>query len=437
MNREGSQREGQSQQIPMRADSPATSSSASPHDSPYEHQTTMPMDPAAGSITNGSHRERGGRRKRPREDDEFSDVKFSPKRIALPKGLRNVSSACFSNVSLQLLDAALTSTHGALLKGQAVPGDFEIETRNLDHLDGKKLTKARKKLDQEIRRSSPLNIAPYLGNVLDDLHRDQGCSTDPMLFRRVFAFGSAEDSREDFSGDTQEDAGEYLRHLIAAVGEEHGFVNDVFRYEMAETVVCKASGCQYRNELSATSGTLLDVQIPAASNLAKQRRAETQGSPSTSLDPLVKTHFGSSTCEGSICEECKAKDTLVRETMMIGHPSHLLISINRTKFEQVGGRGGTSRRGAGPSATKDDTSVELNLGEIRIGEQGVYRIVALVKHSGARAGNGHYTAYRKMDEGSWAFLDDDKVKMVDERSLRDGVKGYSSVVLLQRQPERS
>lgn len=392
----------------------------------------------APTVTAKSQRERGGRQKRPRQDDNADHLAHHHKKqmIALPKGLRNISSACFSNASLQLLDAALTPAQVAQLPGPEVSQDFELQAYAVDGLQGKKLTSALKRLNQVIKEASPIAPAPYMGRLLKELHSDRGPVVDPLVFQRVFAMGSRVKSREAFSGDSQEDANEYLRALISAVGEEYGFVSDTFQYQTTEAIICTAPNCRYRNELSSENGTLLEARIPAVTTPAPCKQVPRQNKavpPAITTDALIEAHFGDAMCEGSRCETCKAKNTLARRTQMAEYPNHLLISLNRTTFAQAGGRACGTRRGAVQSATKDTTEVKLNLGDIRVGRKGVYRVVALMKHSGDLASNGHYSAYRKVDGGSWAILEDDVVKSVPERNLADGVKGYSSVLLLQRQ----
>ncbi|CZT23188.1 uncharacterized protein RCC_08898 [Ramularia collo-cygni] len=376
-----------------------------------------------------SQNERGGRQKRLRDDEESDHTDFRQKKqkAKLPKGLRNIASACFSNACLQLVNAVFTPAQVAQLAGDSEIENFGLDVHALRGLEGKNLDRTLDALKGAIKKSSPVRIAPYVGKLLEDLRSDEGSTADPVLLQRAFAFGKTcyTHEHELFSGDSQEDASEYLRLLISSVGEEQGFVDEAFRYHTAEATVCMAPSCEYRNEHSTNSSTILEAQIPPASTASLERHAPRQRSrtsPVATLDSVLEAHFDNAMCEGSTCGKCNAKDSLAAQLRMTEYPDHLLVSINRTRFES-----------AASSAIKDTTKIKLNFGDIRLGKEGVcYRLIGLVKHFGKRADDGHYSAYVKISDGNWASLDDDAVKMVPKRALEDGVKGYSSILLLQR-----
>lgn len=369
------------------------------------------------------------------EEDEADSQRdeLKKRRRLLPSGLLNFSNACFSNAAVQLLASAITPAQITRLVGEGTENLNLGE--HLRNMQGKKLSKALQKVEKWFGDDPPAKLSPYLGHVLEDLHRDNGDVVDPVLFQQAFAFRSAEKGCMGFRGDTQQDASEYLRDLISSVSEEHCFVEKAFQYTMAEAIVCTAPSCSYRNDLPAVSGTLLEAKIPATpmETSSRKRRTAKEKLAHANLSALIEHQMRKEILEGATCEKCKAKDTLARQTEMTGYPDHLIVSINRAKCDQSAWRNDHLSRGSAQSATKDTTVVELSLGDIRLGEQGVYRIVAMVQHSGERAGDGHYSAYRKVEEGQWAHLDDDVVKLVQERNLEDGVKGFSSIVLLQRQ----
>lgn len=394
----------------------------------------------ASNVPSESPSESARRLKRSREEDgdEAECAGDSPKKqkITQLRGLVNCTNACFSNATLQILAAAFTQAQIAQLSGNSAVYEYNAEDVTRRHLEGKSVETAIKKLDHAIAVSSPPKLSPYMGAVLKELHCDKAGAANPVLLQQVFAFGSEKESRRKFNGLTQEDASEYLNDLLPAICAEHGFVNEEFEFKLQNSVGCTNAGCSYRNVLGIYPSVLMQGNIPEA-QATPRVKANNDPTPSTTVEAVIRTLFSEDKCDGSACEKCGAKDTLVRQSRIVQYPDHLLVSINRSKVQQSGVRGGGSRRG-NAVAEKDTTQVDLNLGDIRVGDDDhVYRITAMIKHRGADANHGHYTALRKIDDGKWAFLNDACVKSVGERHLRDGVKGYSSILLLQRQPKMS
>lgn len=407
----------------------------------YQHISIAKMDGADYRKKQQFDQSKGSQ-KRPRQEEDGADTQnngLKRQKVVPPRGLHNFASACFANAAVQLLAPAVTPAQIVQLVGDGINDDLVNDEQPLGHLQGKKLSRTLEKVWQRIEDSPPPRLSPYLGKVLEELSSGQSNPVDPVLFQQVFALGSIKESRQKFRGNTQEDASEYLQDLISAVHGEHSFFGEAFQYKIAEAIVCNAPGCSYRNEHPAVSGTLLEAKIPAmplstTSRKQSSRQKSSVAAPTT-LGALIEHQLGSEVLEGSTCESCKAKNTLARQTRMTEYPDHLIVSINRATFEHLTRGGGRTPRGTAPSTAKDTTKVELSLGDIRVGERGVYRMIAMVKHAGSRTSNGHYTACRKVDEGKWAYLDDEKVKWAAETTLQDGATGFSSILLLQRQPE--
>lgn len=387
-------------------------------------QDIMPISKPASVALKGP-REFHFSRKRPAEEDGADRAERNNKKhkLAHPGGLVNFRNACFSNSSLQILSEALTPAQIAQLASIDALENFGYDVHARTRLSGKKFKVYLDKLHQGIvkgAQSKSFELAPYMGKVLEELRSGQGAPANPELFQHVFAYGGVEDDRENLSGETQQDPSEYLRKLVLAVSTEQPFVSDIFQHRVSETIVCTTPKCGYRNEMKTHAEILMELPI-AAEMTRTSSRGQARKLQSTTLDDALERYFAKSRLEGSTCEKCKSKDTLVEQTSMTKAPDYLLIAVNRAV---VDGRG---------RLAKNDTKLILNLGDIRLGEENVFRMTGLVKHDGSSMQSGHYIAYRQVEAGRWAVIDDETVKSVPERNLDDGVKGHSSLLLLQRQ----
>ncbi|KAF7197173.1 hypothetical protein HII31_01598 [Pseudocercospora fuligena] len=348
----------------------------------------------------------------PSETDEPTHAQKRPKLSpeAPATGLSNIENACFSNVALQLLNAALTIDDTKLLSSDHEPQDFSVDLTGTKDFDG--LPESRKKIDEvlsELRKSieiataqGDLRIAPFVRALIEDIRKSKDEYVSPLLLQQVFAHHHKAYQR--FNGDTMQDASEYLQLLLDTLFEECPALRALFQHQVHTTFDC--NDCQNHETREAHAETIFKIRAPS--------------SATCSLQDTLNQHFQSKQDPAKKCGKCdrsgsmEASEEIDPKTM----PSNLLVEISRVRDD----------------ATTNTTRLQIDSQDIFIGGL-AYRVKAIVKHDCRKAASGHYFVWREY-RGEWLKIDDELVvhrKRASEMEDGAGRKAaYTSLVLLKR-----
>ncbi|GAB0495475.1 hypothetical protein MMPV_006777 [Pyropia vietnamensis] len=222
----------------------------------------------------------------------------------------------------------------------------------------------------------------------------------------------------------QEDAHEYLRHLldatvrsatlgcaraasalprqpVSAAEEARSLTHRVFGGTLQSTVVCGSCGRH-----SPTLETFLDLSVDVAPSLGR----------------ALGRYFAAETLGGAnayACDGCRARGRATKQMALRRLPLVLAIQIKRF----VGGRGKNNapmlypaalRLGDYLAAPPPGGSSPAAAAAAALAADATYDLAAVLVHAGSSRHSGHYTAYVKSPAGRWAHQDDSASRVAGE-----------------------
>ncbi|KAJ8099355.1 hypothetical protein POJ06DRAFT_133695 [Lipomyces tetrasporus] len=210
-----------------------------------------------------------------------------------------------------------------------------------------------------------------------------------------------------FGDHRQEDAHEFLRQFIDALQlsvapkhlkepvKETSVVHRIFGGRFRQQIRCKK--CNYP---SNTFQPTLDVQLDI-------RRG------GGTVDDALKKFFAAemlSKAKGNAykCERCKTHVDALKRTMIYDSPDYVTLHLKRFDFTLRG----TSKI---HDFIKYPKYLDLTAYSTR-GEKLGYELIGVIIHQGRRTSSGHYYAFCKQSDGSWANYNDEIVDRVSEKT---------------------
>ncbi|KAK0927367.1 hypothetical protein LTR91_003825 [Friedmanniomyces endolithicus] len=374
--------------------------------------------------------------KRPAEDtiDDGHRSKRAKRTDGEPWRLYNHHLACFSNVVLQLLAAALegkdlTSLLGALKDVET----FGVSSLHVNILNVGTKTKSRDmgKMKAALRAAIQRDMGDDAERVRSHLHdvlhrlRDRNASVAvaPFSLQMAFAYGGTGTKsgdlslREEMSGDTQEDSVEFFQKLMNVLCEAGDptatdRLRSLFEVITTSTDVC-TDGCIVDKGMTSTP------EVSVSHELFVPETTPVNGT-SHDLQTLLANSMTSSTEQ--VCSKCKT-GAVSKVKKFATLPEQLVVEIRRASFDRTTGE-----------QAKITTEVVLPLDAgLQLAEQ-QYDVVAAVMHRGQNTHSGHYTVYRKQG-AEWYLMDDEEATKVLPENVKDESEhgtGHSAMVLLKR-----
>ncbi|KAK9386296.1 hypothetical protein V1515DRAFT_605092 [Lipomyces mesembrius] len=210
-----------------------------------------------------------------------------------------------------------------------------------------------------------------------------------------------------FGDHRQEDAHEFLRQFIDALQlsvapkhlkesvKETSVIHRIFGGRFRQQIRCKK--CDYP---SNTFQPTLDIQLDI-------RRG------GGTVDDALKKFFAGemlSKAKGNAykCERCKTHVDALKRTLIYVSPEYLTLHLKRFDFTLRG----TSKI---HDFIKYPKYLDLTAYSTR-GEKLGYELTGIIIHQGRRTSSGHYYAFCKQSDGSWANYNDEIVDRVSEKT---------------------
>ncbi|KAK9369609.1 hypothetical protein V1509DRAFT_619997 [Lipomyces kononenkoae] len=210
-----------------------------------------------------------------------------------------------------------------------------------------------------------------------------------------------------FSDHRQEDAHEFLRQFIDALQlsvapkhlkepiKETSVIHRIFGGRFRQQIRCKT--CDYP---SNTFQPTLDIQLDI-------RRG------GGTVDDALKKFFAGemlSKAKGNAykCERCKTHVDALKRTLIHASPDYLTLHLKRFDFTLRG----TSKI---HDFIKYPKYLDLTAYSTRR-EKLTYGLIGIIVHQGRRTSSGHYYAFCKQSDGSWANYNDEIVDHVSEKT---------------------
>ena len=399
---------------------------------------------SSSSTTNGKSGTSGGQPSKPnatRLDDTakaHAALEKARRMSALTvkdlRGLTNSGLACFSNVTLQLLNAALSSED---LEKLLIDGDdlemfgfsiddflsYDIQEYNSGGMSTKQeaeLLVLRDEIEKEAKDRN-ISVAAYVGQLIKDLRTGLNevsslGKTDmfasPLLAQQVVAF--TDKARNHMSGATEEDAAEYFTLLLEVIGREHPFLHDLFEIREQEAIKCTA--CSHIINKPEVSQTHFKVRVPEQNALpARQKEAD--------FIDVVKDAIKqrkNEPLDGYKCDHCERTSTCTKTTKITKVSKHLVVQVDRVHAQDQ----------------KVTTAMDLCIDEEIVLKGKAYKLHGVVRHLSrkGKTGQGHYT-FEQLHKGQWYRIDDKNVKSIPKPV--DGLRGHSAMLLFKQITETS
>uniref|UniRef100_A0A667WTG3 USP domain-containing protein n=1 Tax=Myripristis murdjan TaxID=586833 RepID=A0A667WTG3_9TELE len=260
-----------------------------------------------------------------------------------------------------------------------------------------------------------LSYTPPLSNYMLAQEHSKTCD-DPVLcmmctmqdhITEVFAnSGKVIKPLGEFCRGNQEDAHEFLRHIVSAMQssclpgpeldmrtQETSFIHQVFGGYLRSRVECL--NCK---AVSDTLEPFMDVAL----------EIQTAPSVTKALEQFVRPEqLGGENAYR--CSECKKMVTASKRLTI--HRSSNVLTVALKRFADF----------SGGKLTKDVKYPEyLDLRPFMSQSQGepeIYGLYAVLVHSGSSCDSGHYFCYIKASSGQWYKMDDSSVAVSDIRSV--------------------
>ncbi|KAK9484226.1 hypothetical protein V1527DRAFT_470760 [Lipomyces starkeyi] len=209
-----------------------------------------------------------------------------------------------------------------------------------------------------------------------------------------------------FGDHRQEDAHEFLRQFIDAL--QHSVAPKHLKESIKETsVIHRIFGGRFRQQIrckkcdypSNTFQPTLDIQLDI-------RRG------GGTVDDALKKFFAGemlSKAKGNAykCERCRTHVDALKRTLIYGSPDYLTLHLKRFDFTVRG----TSKI---HDFIKYPKYLDLTAYSTQ-GEKLGYELIGIIIHQGRRTSSGHYYAFCKQSDGSWANYNDEIVDRVSEK----------------------
>jgi ubiquitin C-terminal hydrolase len=367
------------------------------------------------------------------------------------RGLVNNSNQCFANSVIQLFDAAMDGHDLDLVLGQVedietadfkepklTPEDvFELlvdKSRANAKTGAKKSVSKLRQLQTKIRaciaklrrsgKRKYLSPRKHLRALLHRLRQVKGKgqseSVTPFVFQQILAFGDENASREELSGETQEDCLEYFQALLVGLKSETAMksqdgesaeqvvlINDLFEIETEVASLCSNDSCDYKGSVTSATSNAHTVHV-----------AQTKTKAAATVEDLLNESNISAL--DTDCPKCR-EQMLERVDEITQVSDNFVLHINRVGADY---------------ATKIKKPFKLPLQPIELcGKE--FLLNAVVKHRGESIDMGHYTVLRRRnpswmteDDSPWYLFDDHKVSAKTEKDVKDTGRSGQSMLLL-------
>ncbi|TKA68947.1 hypothetical protein B0A55_08238 [Friedmanniomyces simplex] len=366
------------------------------------------------------------------------DASHEPKKAKCgdgePRGLYNHHLACFSNVVIQLLAAALNGKDLEPLLG-ALEGveTYDVSPLHVRLLNGGTTTKTRHlgAMKTKLRAQIQSHVGDDARSVRGQLHdflsklcgRTTSGAVSPFFLQMAFAYGAAGTTsgdlsrRENMSGDSQEDSLQFYQKLLNVLSDGQDptamdALKSLFEIRTASTDVCQ-NGCVKDEATTSAPNVSIshEVIVPAA--------AAVNGQPQ-GLQTLLDESTRSSTEQ--VCSKC-GEHAVTKVTSFTALPEQMVVEVHRGAFD-----------GEKMKPSKPTTEVVLPVvAGVQLGGQ-QHDIVAAVMHQGETTFSGHYTVYRKHG-GDWYLINDQVAMQVSGDFVKDDSEhetGHSAMLLLKK-----
>lgn len=206
----------------------------------------------------------------------------------------------------------------------------------------------------------------------------------------------------------QEDSHEYLMSLIGRLQEDSvpkgkklnsSILYDMFGGTFLQTVICQE--CKNKSE---THQDFFDIQV----SIDKE---ELDVTGKATLNGSIRQYFSNSfikksKTDGYDCEKCHKKTNALTYQRIERAPEYLVISIKR--FEYTGKHSYSQKIKQNMAVSK---VVELTPFSWKNTPM-KYELMAFTVHEGRSASSGHYVAYCRQQDNTWALYDDELVERV-------------------------
>lgn len=327
--------------------------------------------------------------------------------MKMPVGLENKKELCYSNVIIQALasvldpDELVKDLGKAHLGPQSTP-DFYIQHR-------------KPTVDQKFANFSKeeFNPAHDLVDLIQSMNVPE--MEDITIIRPYYFQGSlAKHIGSVWNGDTQEDAADYLRHVVRMLAAGHTFRSDfhhvhplmdaLFRVQTRYSLTCRNDECsasQLKWDITDRDW-LLKVDAPTH-HLPDNDNEFDRYTVDELLAKLRKPYI----VPGHGCNEnCGSALGVTRRLEGLEDPPQVLV----LQFCRVGvistESDGTTTPGKAMYGVEFDSAISSSPLKLSRGMR--YELRAVIKHKGEDMNAGHYTAYIK-GKDDWWWCDDESV----------------------------
>ena len=242
----------------------------------------------------------------------------------------------------------------------------------------------------------------------------------------------------EFADSKQQDTQEFLVFLLNAIDDEYHATSpsispasDLYKGLGVDIITCHHCHSQVQHQEEFFT---LSLEIPGQDQLAKVGKmgkdllnqedlvrnqelqstvwnrfkgifSSTAGTVVTLYDCLMSSTLPEilKGAESRFCEKCADLMTCEKQFLITSPPNCLILHLKRFKYSFFGSK----------INSYVQYPLELQLGSFTVNKSSVrYELCGVIVHSGMAISRGHYTTYRKVEEG-WYFFDDGNVRAAE------------------------
>ena len=209
---------------------------------------------------------------------------------------------------------------------------------------------------------------------------------------------------DKFKGNSQEDAGEFLCHLIDKIIDENKAAGKLFTADQQNITKCK--GCGMESGVEETF-TMLTLDLNKSLTDGECIPSNMMHRPN-SLQRLLHNYSNwvdLSKGNEYYCTQCGKHQPAKRKTEVLYGPTILAMQLKRFKVTNVKNSRIISKLN---TKVTFDENLTLPCTLSSLGMTSQYQLKGVIEHRGESGNNGHYVAYVR-DGNQWTELDDDTV----------------------------
>ncbi|CAF9941015.1 MAG: Ubiquitin carboxyl-terminal hydrolase 46 [Heterodermia speciosa] len=417
----------QSESLPPKAKTLTPSQKKVSSDSKRENKS-MREEPGAVEATTGINLDEPLTKATGSTAGPVSSHKEAPTvaRIGHP-GLINDGNSCYQNTAFQML--ANTRPFADHVKVTRWADKETPALMNLNIVFKRGTARGLKRVRSKARKTcgSSKSVASRLSKLFKSMHSqlDSGYVIDPGVATEAM---SNLEGDQVYSGEQQQDAGEFLAHLIdRVVAEEESLlqskseateVRRLFRGKEEQRIIC--SGCDH---VSAQTHPLcaLTLDVP-------------EDKKPVTVEALLKNY--SSTVrlpEDHKCEECHKAGKTRKALQITETPPYLIVMLNRTKihFDKYS-RVKIEKKKTSVPIPKEIIDLSDCCALKDASDKTLYAVRGVGIHKGNSASAGHYIAVCKGADNKWREFNDEAVRELTAADFADYDQN-TQMLLLERQ----